>query len=417
MKPEQYRTAEYPVQSVSNSPVSPIPLLKRWLRYRLSTLLHQLPLPHQGSLKLSFPDGTQIRHGDNAPIMEIQILNERALRRLMTSGALGWAEAYIKHEWETPDLTALLRWILVNERTFQPILPAKRLPRLIASLLHWHNRNSKRGSRRNIQFHYDLGNAFYRLWLDPSMTYSSALFEGQNCTLEQAQTQKYERICQWLELKPGQSVLEIGCGWGGFAQYAASHYGVKVTGVTLSDEQLAYGKERLKNAGLDRLCDLQLRDYRDISEQYDHVVSIEMFEAVGESHWRGYFDQVRRALKPNGKAVIQVITIDEARFEHYQNHPDFIQRYVFPGGMLPSPERFIASAQQQGLALKQQLDFGQDYAHTLRLWRHDFNQAWNLISQQGFDEPFRRLWLYYLAYCEAGFMEGSIDVSLFELSH
>ena len=275
-------------------------------------------------------------------------------------------------------------------------------------------RNSKAGSRRNIMAHYDLGNAFFAEWLDREMVYSSAVYaDGDD--LEAAQRRKVQRIADMLGLDGDQSVLEIGCGWGGLAAHLAGAGARSVEGVTLSPAQLAIAEEKMRGRGLDDRVSLELRDYRDIEGQYDRVVSIEMFEAVGEAYWRGYFDKLRQSLRPGGRAVLQVITIADDRFEHYRTHPDMIQTLVFPGGMLPSKAIFAKVAEKAGFALRERLDFGPSYARTLEDWRQRFEAAWPRISDLGYSPAFKRLWSYYLAYCEAGFRTGRIDVSLYTL--
>jgi len=276
-------------------------------------------------------------------------------------------------------------------------------------LQHRWRRNHRRGSRRNIAFHYDLGNDFYRLWLDPGMTYSAALFAEPGEPLEAAQGRKYQRVLDRLGARPRAHILEIGCGWGGFAEHAARQ-GFRVTGITLSREQLAFARKRIAAAGLEDRVELRLQDYRDVNERFDHVVSIEMFEAVGEQYWQTYFETVQRALKPGGRASLQVITIDAARYEAYQREADFIQKYVFPGGMLPSVPAFDAAAQAAGLVAHEREFYGRDYADTLRRWDASVCANRHGIAALGFDERFLRLWRYYLAYCEAGFRTGRIDL-------
>jgi cyclopropane-fatty-acyl-phospholipid synthase len=281
---------------------------------------------------------------------------------------------------------------------------------------HLLNRNSRAGSRKNIHAHYDIGNAFYQLWLDPSMTYSSARFSPASGTdLAQAQAQKYRDILGQLALRPGERVLEIGCGWGGFAEVAAREAGAHVTGLTLSTQQLAYARQRMQDAGLDHLAELRLCDYRDSKGQYDAVASIEMFEAVGEAYWPSYFDCVARSLKPGGRACVQTIVIADELFERYRTGTDFIQQYIFPGGMLPSPSAFRAMAQASGLAVTREFAFGIDYADTLAAWRHAFQARLDAVRAQGFDERFIRIWDFYLCYCEAAFRAGNTSVMHFTL--
>ena len=275
---------------------------------------------------------------------------------------------------------------------------------------HWFNRNTRRQARRNIYAHYDIGNAFYSAWLDPSMTYSSGLFEDGTADLTAAQNNKYRRLAEAIDLKPGQKLLEIGCGWGGFAEYAARTYGTKVVGLTISKEQRDFAQARIQKAGLGDLVEIRLQDYRDERDRYDRIASIEMIEAVGEQFWPKYFSQLRDRLLPGGLAGIQAITIQDSLFQTYRREVDFIQRYVFPGGMLPSPEILKALGERFGVPVIRERIFGQDYARTLAIWRSNFRAAWPNLMPSGFDDRFRRLWEYYLAYCEAGFLSGNIDV-------
>ncbi|MCD4506764.1 class I SAM-dependent methyltransferase [Chromobacterium piscinae] len=384
-----------------------IPAAGRALLALLSKLRH-------GSLKLITPDGETLWFGalHAETDAELQLRDWRACGRILAGGDIGFAEAYRDGWLDSPDLTALLRLALRNEDALQLGRLGRWAARCWHKLRHLARANSRRGSRRNIHAHYDIGNDFYRLWLDPSWTYSSAWFAGDySLPLADAQARKYQRICEQLRLRPGMRVLEIGCGWGGFAEHAA-RLGVAVHGITISDAQLDFARRRLANEPLVRL---EHRDYRDLSGQYDAIVSIEMFEAVGERYWRGYFDTLRRCLKPGGQALAQSITIEESRFDAYRAGADFIQTFIFPGGMLPSRERFQRAAQQSGLACSNRLDFGADYAETLRRWRDAFEANLAAIRGQGFDEAFIRLWRLYLCYCEAGFNEGRIGVSQFLL--
>jgi len=332
----------------------------------------------------------------------------RLAARVLARGDLGLGEGFVAGDWDSPQPAQALQVLAMNE---QHLLAsgAGRLSRWIDRLQHRLRRNDRRGSRRNIAFHYDLGNDFYRLWLDPGMTYSAALFAETGEPLEAAQTRKYQRILDRLDARPGQHILEIGCGWGGFAEHAARR-GFRVTGITLSREQLAHAQERIAAAGLADRVELRLQDYRDLTETFDHVVSIEMFEAVGEQYWPDYFQTVRRVLAPGGRASLQVITIDEGAFEQYRRGIDFIQKYVFPGGMLPSVPAFDAAAAEAGLAVVDRAFHGTDYADTLRRWEAAFGTARDRVAALGFDERFLRLWRYYLGYCEAGFRTGRIDL-------
>ncbi|WP_028484776.1 cyclopropane-fatty-acyl-phospholipid synthase family protein [Thioalkalivibrio sp. ALE17] len=333
----------------------------------------------------------------------------RAILRLLRHGDIGFAEGFISGDWITPDLPSLLRFATDNEPALAALADRPAWQRGLDRLRHWRHRNSRRGSRANIRFHYDLGNDFYDLWLDRTMSYSSALFTRGDEALEQAQTQKYARLLDQLDAEPGAHILEIGCGWGGFAEMAARR-GYRVTGVTLSQEQLDYARERIERAGLSDRVELRLQDYRDLDGTFDHVVSIEMFEAVGEQWWATYFDKVRACLRPGGRAALQVITIAEHAFEHYRRNADFIQLYIFPGGMLPSVPRFNAEAERAGLAVTDQAFFGADYARTLRHWHQEVRQAEPVIEALGYSQSFLRMWRYYLAYCEVGFDTARVNL-------
>ncbi|WP_428033796.1 class I SAM-dependent methyltransferase [Amphritea sp.] len=345
----------------------------------------------------------------------VQLHSLRCLVRLFTGGITGWSEGYIAGEWDSPDLTALVRWALQNEAILKGFAKASFIKQLFDNIHHWRNHNSRSGSRRNIAAHYDLGNDFYQLWLDPTMSYSSALFSSEQQSLEQAQTAKYQQIIDLLQPVDNAHILEIGCGWGAFAEQLLQQHNVRVHGITLSAEQLQWSRNRLASAGLDKRANISLTDYRDLLSQYDAIVSIEMFEAVGEKYWDSYFTTLKKSLKPGGSAVLQVISIEEGRFETYRNQADFIQRYIFPGGMLPSISRLEQKFAEHGFTLQQKQLFGKDYARTLRRWRENFEQQTAELARLGYDEQFRRLWRYYLCYCEGGFEEGSIDVGLYQL--
>ncbi|MFW5834921.1 MAG: class I SAM-dependent methyltransferase, partial [Pseudomonadota bacterium] len=367
---------------------------------------------HRGRLVVLAPDGSQRVFGAEGPgthAATLHVNRSRLAFRVLRGGALGFAEAYLDGDCDTPDLTALLSLFLSNGDDLAYEWQGKAWVRAIKRLYHRLHPNSKRGARRNIHAHYDLGNAFYALWLDPSMTYSAALFRETD-DLETAQRQKYRQLAELLELRPGQHVLEVGCGWGGFAEVAARDYGCRVTGVTISEEQFAFARERIARAGLEDRAEVRFQDYRDIDGRFDAIASIEMFEAVGEAYWPTYFRCLHERLAPGGRCGLQVITIADRYFEDYRQSIDFIQRYVFPGGMLPSPTRLRVEAERAGLALERAVAFGKDYARTLAIWAERFHRAWPEIQHLGFDERFRRTWSYYLAYCEAGFSLGSIDV-------
>lgn len=352
----------------------------------------------------------QFRSGTPIPCLHIH--NPVGLIQQGSQGLLGWSESFINGDWSTPDLKALTDWAMANEDNLQEVMAANWFSNLFNRVLHKIRRNSRSGSRRNIAAHYDLGNDFYQLWLDPTMTYSSALYFDEHEDLETAQGNKYNTIIDWLELRPGHSLLEIGCGWGGFARALNQRHQGAYKGITLSHEQLAYAQQMSDNQS----HQFSLTDYRDIHEQYDRIVSIEMIEAVGEEHWPVYFEKLYRSLKPGGSAVIQAILIDDARFEEYRRGVDFIQRYIFPGGMLPSDRVMKEQAKKAGLAITNSLSFGLDYARTLDEWKRLFLSAWPAIEQLGFDQRFKRLWQFYLDYCTTGFQFRSIDVCLYKLT-
>jgi cyclopropane-fatty-acyl-phospholipid synthase len=365
-----------------------------------------------GTLTARMPDGRIFRFGGKlpGPDAEIFVKNYAFARRLIGSGDIGIAEAYLRGEWETPDLTAFLEVFCANHALIAQMLENRPVVRWIQQVRHWLNRNTKSGSRRNIHAHYDLGNAFYEAWLDPTMTYSSALFaEGDN-DLSSAQTRKYRELARATGIEPGHHVLEIGCGWGGFAEFAAREIGCRVTGLTISQEQFDYARRRIFEQGLAEKVDIQLRDYRDETGTFDRIASIEMFEAVGEEYWPVYFQQLRDRLAAGGRAGLQIITIQDRFFETYRREIDFIRRYIFPGGMLPSPSGLRQLGEKVGLTVAGERIFGRDYGITVAAWREKFVDAWPHLAPLGFDERFKRMWTYYLSYCEAGFRAGNIDV-------
>lgn len=422
-------TAEAGAQSTHVPIANP---LWRWL-------VNKLANAGLSRITLVLPNRQAITIGEakaDIPAPTVELIRLAVVRKAAFSGVLGWGEAYVDGDWDTPDLIQVTEWAMHNTDVLEATFAGSGSGRWLHRLLHRLNDNTLNGSRRNISAHYDLGNDFYRLWLDKSMTYSSALYNSPDDSLSQAQQQKYDRILELLAPDGHSRVLEIGCGWGGFAErllqlYPESDY----HGVTLSEEQLAWTRERLHNPCL-QVASTQheqdpsqtnqvlkaaatLTDYREIQGQYDRIASIEMLEAVGEKHWPTYFETLYQRLAPGGSAVLQVITIAPERFEQYSNNADFIQRHVFPGGMLPTPEIVQQQAEQAGLRFSHSEAFGQDYATTLKQWRDRFEHAWpeieSLELEKSFDERFRRLWRYYLCYCESGFRHNSIDVYLFKL--
>jgi cyclopropane-fatty-acyl-phospholipid synthase len=372
----------------------------------------------EGELVFRFANGAErsISAARDGAKAVLEVARDRVFRRLMLGGEVGIAEAFMDGDWTSPDLAAVFEFAARNTERLTSAISGLAPLQWVHTLRHRLRRNTRGGSRRNIAAHYDLGNAFYSQWLDPTMTYSSAVFDHAGQSLQDAQINKWRRMAEMLDLKSGLRVLEIGCGWAGFAMFAAREYGCHVTGITLSHEQYAYGREAVGKAGLADLVDIQLIDYRDVQGHFDRIASIEMFEAVGEAHWPAYFDVVRERLKPGGVAGLQIITIEERRFQNYRHSADFIQLYIFPGGMLPSQTALQAVATRHGLGFETVRTFALSYAETLKRWREEFDARWPTIAPLGFDERFKRMWDYYLASCEGGFRAGSIDVGQFRLT-
>lgn len=367
----------------------------------------------RGSMEFVLPDGRVFRAvgAQAGPHGQAVVNNTAMFARIMREGKLGFAESYLDGWFDSPDLQQLLDAIYLNNREVTPSLTVAAMARNYERFRHWLRSNSKSRARKNIAHHYDLGNEFYGLWLDESMTYSSALFKTGTETLEQAQALKYESMCDQIGVRQGDAVLEIGCGWGGFAEYAARTRGAKVTGLTISQEQHDFAAKRIFEAGLNDRVDIVMRDYRDEKGSYDGIASIEMFEAVGEKYWPVYFDVVRERLKAGKKATLQIITMEDGLFQNYRKHVDFIQKYIFPGGMLPSPEVLRAQISKAGLKVTGSLEFGKSYSRTLRHWHRDFNDKWAQVERYGFDNRFKRMWNFYLTSCAAGFESDSIDVT------
>jgi cyclopropane-fatty-acyl-phospholipid synthase len=372
--------------------------------------------PQHGSVTVILPNGRTRTIGDpsTGEHAVLRLKNFRVLSEAIQRGTVGFAAAYMNGDIEVDDLTALIRFFLQNRDTLDKANPG--FFRKAAADLQYHlsRRNTLEGSKKNIAEHYDLGNDFYGEWLDPSMTYSSALFQSGNQSLEDAQRTKYRRVADMAGITQGSSVLEIGCGWGGFAETIAREYRAHLRGITLSAEQLRFARERMSRQGLDEFATLVFEDYRHTEGQFDHVASIEMIEAVGEDNWPSYFQTIHDRLKRGGTAAIQAITIAESDFDGYRSGPDFIQRYIFPGGMLLTKTVMREFGEKYGLVLENVENFGLSYAKTLRLWRERFLERWPVIAPLGYDEKFKRKWVYYLSYCEAGFAEGSIDVGIYQ---
>jgi cyclopropane-fatty-acyl-phospholipid synthase len=378
-------------------------------------LLKQLKV---GTLDVQLPDGSQAHFGGHdEPRAAIRLHDWRVCQAALKSGDIGFAEAYIEGSWTSPDLAALLKLFIANRDAIEKMVYGTWWGSLAYRVKHLLNRNSRHGSRKNIHAHYDIGNPFYRLWLDETMNYSSAFFEGDfSKPTGEAQLAKVRRAIAECGLQPGQRLLEIGCGWGALAECAAGEAGAKVTGVTLSTEQLEFARERLARAGLSEHAELRLQDYRDIADgPFDAIASIEMFEAVGREYWGSFFTTLKSRLKPGGRACIQTITIRDDLFERYLRSTDFIQQYIFPGGLLPSPAAFRAEAAKAGLEVINECAFGPDYAETLRRWRAQFLKHDPQVRQLGFDTRFMRIWEFYLAYCEAAFDTGNTNVMQFTL--
>ncbi|MCR9126976.1 MAG: cyclopropane-fatty-acyl-phospholipid synthase family protein [Rhodobacteraceae bacterium] len=371
-----------------------------------------------GRLDMVLPDGRVFRaEGSNpGPVAEMHIHNPDLFARLIREGDLGFCDAYLDEWWSTPDLQAFMDLIHADNEDIYDGFPGMGLVRAFERLRFWLQRNHKAQARRNISYHYDLGNEFYALWLDDTMTYSSALFQTGQESTEKAQIAKYANMVDQMGVQPGDHVLEIGCGWGGFAEYAAGERGLRVTGLTISEEQFKYAKERIEKAGLSHLVDFKLQDYRDEKGSYDGVASIEMFEAVGERYWPVYFDTLRDRLKPGRSATLQIITVADRRWHIYKRGVDFIQKYIFPGGMLPSPSVLRAQVERAGLMVERSVEFGQSYDLTLRRWHETFNAKWDDIAAIGFDDRFRRMWNFYLTSCAATFQSANCDVTQITVS-
>jgi len=368
---------------------------------------------NRGRMDFRLPDGRLFRVDapQPGPVAEITVHNPDVFTRLIREGDLGFAEAYLEGWWSTPDLQAFMDVLHADNDDVYDSFTGLQVVRFWERLRHWMNRNTKDQAKKNISAHYDLGNDFYGLWLDDTMTYSSALFATGQESLEKAQIAKYASMVDQMGAKPGDHVLEIGCGWGGFAEYAAKERGLKVTCLTISQEQYDYAENRMQKAGLSDRVEIKLQDYRDETGIYDGIASIEMFEAVGEKYWPTYFDAVRNRLKPGANATLQIITVEDKRFEIYRKSVDFIQKYIFPGGMLPSPSVLRKEVERAGLHVLKSIEFGESYSQTLRRWHDTFNERWDDVSLLGFDGRFRRMWNFYLTACAAGFHAGSIDVT------
>jgi cyclopropane-fatty-acyl-phospholipid synthase len=386
------------------------------------TVLQLLSRLRHGCLSVRLPDGSMRRFGQGqTPSASLHLNDWQVCSAALKSGDIGFAEGYIDGHWSSPDLAALLRLFIANRREVEDVIYGTWLGRLFYRVRHLLNRNTRGNSQKNIHAHYDLGNAFYELWLDGTMNYSSALYETPQASMQQAQLAKVRRALRMVDVKPGQRLLEIGCGWGALAEMATTEFDARLVGVTLSTEQLAWARARMSRCGVAERADLRLQDYRDIGrdgladQSFDAICSIEMIEAVGREYWPTYFATVARLLKTGGRACIQSIVIDDEFFERYLQSTDFIQQYIFPGGCLPSPSAFRAQAEQAGLKVIDEFCFGQDYARTLQEWRQAFMAREQQVLALGFDRRFMRIWEFYLAYCEAAFAERNTDVVQYTL--
>ncbi|MEL6551615.1 MAG: cyclopropane-fatty-acyl-phospholipid synthase family protein [Pseudomonadota bacterium] len=366
-----------------------------------------------GRLDVRLPDDRVFRHDTRrpGPVAEVVIHDQDVFARMVREGQLGFCDAYLEGQWSTPDLQAFMDFIHADNDDMFDGFAGQRLVQLYENFRFWLQRNNRKNARKNIAAHYDLGNDFYRLWLDDTMTYSSAIFETGQESLEAAQTAKYKSMVDQMGAQPGDHVLEIGCGWGGFAEYAAKERGLKLTCLTISQEQFNYAVDRIEKAGLSDQVEFKLQDYRDERGSYDGIASIEMFEAVGEKYWPAYFNVVRERLKPGKQATLQVITVQESRFEIYRQSVDFIQKYIFPGGMLPSPGVLRKQVEQAGLNVVRSIEFGESYSQTCRRWHETFNETWEQAVSMGFDDRFRRMWNFYLTSCASTFHFGNCDVT------
>ncbi len=396
------------VKALSSAPDAQTPISGRLLRYLVGPF-------ETGSLSIDLPSGHRILAGGNrvGRNAHLAVHRWRALPSLTLRGDLGLADGLREGDCSSDDLKTLLLWAIENTDANGSIGDGLNLSRIASRIRHGMRANTRRNSRRNIADHYDLGNAFYAAWLDPDLNYSSGIYRDATSTLEEAQAAKISAVADFLELRGGERVLEIGCGWGALAQHLIARHGCHVTGLTLSTEQLVFARERLN--AFEGQADIRLQDYREVAGTFDRIASIEMIEAVGEAFWPDYFSTIASRLSANGTAVLQAITIDESRYEEYRRRPDFIQLSIFPGGMLPTKSIIAAQAQRAGLRVSKVKHFGTSYSRTLADWRKRFNLAWPHISKLGFDERFGRMWDYYFVYCEAGFEAGWLDVGLYQL--
>ena len=370
-----------------------------------------------GNLKVSFPSGKIVHFkGSNQGVdADIKLNNFLLIKKLLRKGVVGFAESYMDGDFSTYNLKNLLIFAKQNESFYLDRKQGRWFYKLLGQINNYLNQNTKSKSQKNISYHYDLGNKFYELWLDASMNYSSGYFALPNEDLSKAQLNKYEKIIEPMQLNDSTTLLEIGCGWGGFSSYVAKNFRAKIKAITNSKEQFEYTSRMISNEGLNEKVTVEFKDYRDINEKYDYISSIEMFEAVGQKYWSVFFEKIKNCLNNNGLATLQIITISEDKRELYQKNQDFIQQYIFPGGVLPSKKQIFQTATSLGLKLNEFNSFGNSYANTLSIWNEQFQNSWHLIAEQGYSTRFKRMWEYYFSYCEAGFITKATDVSHFLL--
>lgn len=371
-----------------------------------------------GSIQIEFSDGyiENIKSNNPGPKAMLKINKPNAAKEIIQGGSVAFAESYINKDISTDNLTNLIHYCALNNDQAENTFNISILKTIINKVFHYKNKNTKNQAKKNISFHYDLGNKFYEYWLDKTMTYSSAIFNNTSVKLEAAQNNKYKKLTELSGIKNGDQILEIGCGWGGFAEFIGNNYDCNLTAVTISKEQYEYTKKRISDANLSNKVKVLLCDYRNITGKFDKIVSIEMFEAVGKQYWNIFFKKIESILKPKGSISLQLITIDDKIYDVYKNNPDFIQKYIFPGGMLPSDKILKELINKTSLKINSIDSFSKDYAKTLNIWNKEFNNKWNKIEKLGFDENFKLLWNYYLSYCEGGFLSKNIDLKQIKLS-
>ena len=384
-----------------------------------AAIFERLQALEVGQLDITLSDGRVFRvvGREPGPAADLIIHNDDSFTRLIREGDLGFSDAYLEGWWSTSDLQDFMDLVHLGYEPVYDGFPGSALIRAYEQFRFWLQRNHRTQARANISYHYDLGNDFYALWLDDTMTYSSAIFETGQESLEAAQTAKYASMVDQMGVKPGDHVLEVGCGWGGFAEYAARERGLRVTGLTISEEQLKFARERIEKAGLSGQVELRMQDYRDCKGEFDGIASIEMFEAVGEKYWPAYFKMIRDRLRPGARATLQIITVGDHRWEVYKRGVDFIQKHIFPGGMLPAPKILREQVENAGLQIVKSLEFGDSYDQTLRRWHHTFNDRWDEVAAMGFDDRFRKMWNFYLTSCASAFRAGTCDVTQVTISH